>query len=315
MAALSLIEAMKVALNRGETKRAGVIATFARASSLMARLPFKNIPGNSYAYDQEGTLPGVAFRGINEAYTQSVGIINPAAENLKIAGGDLGVDVALIKMLGDGTRATQESLKTKALAASITQAMFKGDTSTDSRSIDGFQARVNVTGPQLIENGSSDGGDVLSMFKLDTMIQRVAGPNKVIFAPVATILRITQAARTTSVGGYVQFTPDEFGRQIASYNGIPLLPVYPENDGVDPLDFTELGSTGATASASSIYCASLADGYVSGIQNGVMEVRDLGEQGLTPQVITRVEWLVGLVVEHPRAIARLRGVKTGAAVA
>lgn len=315
MAALTLIEAMKVALNNGETKRAGVIATFAKASALLARLPFKNIPGNSYAYDQEGALPGVAFRGINEGYTSSVGVINPASESLKIAGGDLTVDVALVKMLGEGTRSTQESLKAKALSASITQAMFKGDSSSDTRSIDGFQRRINVTGPQLIENGTTDGGDVLSMFKLDTMIQRVAGPNKVLFMPAATILRISQAARTTTVGGYVQWAQDDFGRPLATYNGIPMLSAYPENDGTDPLAFDELGSTGATATASSIYCASLADGYVSGIQNGIMEVRDLGEQGATPQFITRVEWLCGLVVEHPRAIARLRGVKAGAAVA
>lgn len=315
MAALSLIEAMKVALNRGETKRAGVIATFARASSLLARIPFKNIAGNSYAYDQEGALPGIAFRGINEAYTQSVGVINPASESLKIGGGDLAVDVAIIKMLGEGTRATQEALKAKALSAAVTLKFFKGDSQTDAREPDGFQSRLLIGGPQVIENGASNGGDVLSMFKLDTMIQRVAGPNKVIFAPVQTILRITQAARTSTVGGYVQFNPDEFGRQIASYNGIPLLPVYPENDGTDPLDFTEVGVGGATATASSIYCASLADGYCSGIQNGIMDVRDLGEQGATPTMITRVEWLIGMVIEHPRAVARLRGVKAGAAVA
>lgn len=315
MAAITLIEAMKLAFQNGQIKRAGVIATFAKSSSLMARLPFKDIPGNSYAYDQEGTLPGVAFRGMNEAYVSSAGIINPASENLKIAGGDLAVDVAITKMLGYGVRSTQETLKTKALSAAITLKFFKGDSSSDPREIDGFQSRLNVTGPQVIDNGTTNGGDALSLFKLDSMIQRVAGPNKCLFAPALTILRLTQASRTTSVGGFVQFMPDEFGRQIAYYNGIPIVSVYPENDGVDPLDFTEVGVGGATATASSIYCASLADGYCSGIQNGTMEVRDLGEQGATPQFITRVEWLVGMVVEHPRAVARLRGIKAGAAVA
>ena len=315
MAALSLIEAMKVARARGETKRAGVIATFARASNFLARLPFKNIAGNSYAYDQEGALPGIAFRGVNEAYVASAGVINPASEALRIAGGDLAVDVAVVKMLGEDTRKTHEQLKAKALSAAVTLKFFKGDSQTDQREVDGFQARLLVGGAQVIENGTTDGGDVLSMFKLDTMIQRIAGPNKVLFAPIATILRITQAARTSTVGGYVQFTPDEFGRQIPSYNGIPLLAIYPENDGTDPLDFTEVGVGGATATASSIYGMSLADGYVSGIQNGIMEVRDLGEQTSQPQYITRVEWLIGMVIEHPRAVARLRGIKAGAAVA
>lgn len=315
MTALNLVEAMKVAINAGQTKRAGVIATFAKTSALLARMPIQSIPGNSYAYDKEGVLPGIAFRGVNEAYTQTVGVINPASESLRIAGGDLGVDVAIVKMLGENTRATQEELKTKALAASLSNKIIKGDSISDVREFDGLQARLPVDGAQVVDNGSTDGGDVLSLFKLDTMIQKVSGPNKVLLAPALTILRLSQAARTTAVGGYITYGVDAFGRQVTQYNGIPLLSEYPENDGTECLAFDEVGVGGSTATASSIYCMSLAPGYVSMIQNGPMDVRDLGEQGATPQFITRVEWLVSLLVEHPRAVARLRGVKTGAVVA
>lgn len=311
--ALTLLEAAKLAFNNGETKRAGVIATFARASAWLADIPFKNIPGNSYAYDREQTLPGIAFRGINESYTASTVVVNPQSEALRIGGGYLDVYRALLKMMGDQVRSTHEAMKAKALAAEISRVVIKGDSTTNAREFDGLQARL--TGNQLVENGSTDGGDVLSMFQLDTAISRCAGPNKRLWLPKLTKLRITQAARTTTVGGYVTYTTDQFGRQVEAYNGIPLVEEYPENDGTETLAFDELGSTGSTATASSIYCVSLSDGFVSGIQNGVMEVIDQGLLDSEVKVRTLVEWLIGMVVEHPRAAVRLRGIKTGAAVA
>jgi hypothetical protein len=315
---ITLLEAAKLALNAGETKRAGVIATFARTSAWLANLPFRNIPGNSYAYNTEGALPGIAFRGVNEAYVGSAGIINPNSEALRIAGGDLDVDVANIKMFGPDVRATHELLKAKALAATLTTKLVKGASTTEPREFDGLQARILTTGSQFIAAGTTDAGDALSLFLLDQLIGKVAGPNKQLWMNKTMMQRITQAARTTTVGGFVSFAPDQFGRQLAFYNGIPMVEPYPENDGTEPLAFDEqgdLGGTPAGSTSTSIYCASLGDGYLSGIQNGVMEVRDLGEMETTPQARTRVEWLVGLVAEHPRCIARLGGIANAAVVA
>ena len=101
--ALTLLEASKQ--NDGDVKRAAVIEMFAANSDLLRVMPFEDIPGGSYSYNQEGKLPGVAFRGFNEAYSESVGILNPQVEVLKIAGGDLDVDKALIKTRGDDQRA------------------------------------------------------------------------------------------------------------------------------------------------------------------------------------------------------------------
>jgi hypothetical protein len=318
MASLTLIEAAKIALNNGETKRAGIIATFARSSAWLGNLPFRTIPGNSYAYNQEGVLPGIAFRGINETYTASAGIVNPAAEALRVAGGDLTVDPALVKMFGTDVRSTHEILKAKALAAAITLKIIKGDSATEPREFDGLQMRIPLGSTQLVAAGTTDNGDALSLFKLDQLIGKVSGPNKQLWMNKAMIQRITQASRTYTVGGFVMWTPDAFGRQIPSYNGIPMVEPYPENDGTEPLAFDEAGDVGATpagTSSTSIYCVSLGDGYLSGIQNGVMDVRDLGEDQSSPLLTTRVEWLVSLVAEHPRCIARLGGISNAAVVA
>lgn len=318
MASLTLVEAAKIAFANGETKRAGIIATFAKASSWLANLPFRSIPGNSYAYNQEGALPGIAFRAINEAYVASAGIVNPAAEALRVAGGDLTVDPALVKMFGEDVRATHESLKAKSLSASISNKLVKGDSTAEPREFDGLQARIPFGSSQLIAAGTTDAGDALSLFKLDQLIGTVSGPNKQLWLNKTMIQRITQAARLYTVGGFVMWRPDEFGRQVATYNGIPMVEPYPENDGVEPLAFDEAGDVGATpagTTATSIYCVSLGDGYLSGIQNGVMDVRDLGEDTSSPFLTTRVEWLVSLVAEHPKCIARLGGISNAAVVA
>jgi hypothetical protein len=102
------------------------------------------------------------------------------------------------------------------------------------------------------------------------------------------------------------------------YNGIPIDVPYPDNDGTEPLAFDEQGDLGGSpggSSATSIYCVSLGDGYVKGIQNGIMDVRDLGEINDSPVYRTRVEWLAGLVVENPKAAARLGGISNAAVVA
>jgi len=311
MAAITLIEAMKLAVNNGETKRAGVIATFARTSAWLARIPFRTIAGNAYAYTQEAMLPGIAFRGINEGYTSSAGIINSASEALRIAGGDLDVDVATIRMLGEGIRSSHEQLKTKALAAAVSTKLMKGDSTTDPREFDGIQARIPVTGSQFIAAGTTDAGDPLSIFKLDQLIAKVSGPNKRLWMPQALAMRVAQAARNPAVGGYITWAPNEFGQRMMSYAGVPIDVEYPDSDGVESLAFDEQGDLGGTpggSTSASVYCVSLGEGYVSGIQNGPMEVRDLGELDTLPLYRTRVEWLIGLVVEHPRAAARLGGV-------
>jgi hypothetical protein len=54
---------------------------------------------------------------------------------------------------------------------------------------------------------------------------------------------------------------------------------------------------------------------VEGIQNGTMRVDDLGKMQALPAYRTRVEWYTGLSIEHPKAAARLWGIKTGAVTA
>lgn len=309
---LTLIEAAKLSATNGETKRAAVISMFARESAILAALPFEDIQGNAYSYNREGALPGVAFRGVNEAYVESVGVINPLVEALRIGGGDLDVDLAILKTQGEQVRATHEQMKAKALAAEITRVIIKGDSTSNPREFDGLQTRI--TGTQLIAAGATSGGDALSLAILDQAIDQTTNPSAII-ATKAIRRLLTVAARTTTVGGFIGYTKDSFGRPVTTYNGLPIIVPYPDNGGTEPIGFNEANPGGGSAVGTSIYVVGFGDGLLRGIQNGIMEVRDLGEVQTIPVKRTRVEWLVGMVIEHGRAATRLWGVKNAPVVA
>lgn len=296
----------------GDVVRSSVIEMFAAATPLMSAIQWMDVPGGAYAYNQEGTLPGVGFRGINEAYTEGVGILNPQVEVLRILGGDIDVDKALLKMHGEGARADHEAMKIKATGLYMTKKLIKGDSVADPKEFDGLQNRI--TGPQLINNGASDGGNALSLLKLDEAIDAVDGATHLLMSK-ALIRLLSAAARSSSVGGYITYEIDGFGRRVTKYNDLPILEVDYDETGARILDFNELGSTGSTATATSIYVVNLTPGYVVGLQNGDLEVEDLGEIDAKPVLRTRMEWIAGFATLHGRGASRLRGISNAAVVA
>ncbi len=309
---ITLLEAAKLVLAGGETYRAGVIQTFAEKSDLLRVLPFTDIPGGSYRYNQEQTLPGIGFRGVNGSYTASTGIINPVVEPLVIAGGELDVDNFILATMGEGVRTRHEAMKIKALAHNWTLKFIKGDSSTTPAELDGLQNRI--AGNQLIAAGTTNTGDALSLAKLDETIDAVANPTHILMNK-AIRRRLSTAARTPSVGGNYVLDKDEFGRQVGLYNDLPILIVDEDNTGTQILPFTEAPSVaGGTSVSTSIYVVSLTEEGVQGIQNGIMRVEDLGSLQTQPCKRTRVEWYCGVTVLHPKAASRLYGITNAAVV-
>lgn len=307
--ALTLVEAAKLA--SGDVVRAAVIEMFAQESDILQVLPFEDIPGNALRYNMEESLPGVTFRGVNEAFPESAGVLNPQVEALTIAGGDLDVDRFIVRTQGAGIRATHERMKVKALAAGWTAKFIKGDSTTNPREFDGLQVRL--TGNQVISAGAASGGAPLSLMILDEAIDAVDNPTHLLMSR-AIRRRFTAAARTSSVAGNVSYTADAFGRRIANYNDLPILVAYGGNGGDDILPFNEAAASGP-ATATSLYVLSIGAGKVQGIQNGGMDVRDLGELQSAPVYRTRVEWFSGIVMMHGRSAARVRNISNAPFVA
>ena len=310
--ALTIVEAAK--LNPGDVIRTAIVEMYARNSDILRVLPFDNIAGNALKYNREDILPGVGFRGVNEGFTESVGVLNPITESLVIAGGDLDVDRFITQTMGANQRSVQEGLKVKALAHRWTLAFIKGDSSADPREFDGLQRRIPPGSSQLLDAGATSGGDALSLFKLDTLISKVDDPNYLIMNS-AMSLRLAAAARNTAVGGFITWSPNEFGQRVLAYNGIPILIAKEDNVGNDILPFTEPNPGGGAAASTSIYAVSMGDGGVVGIQNGDLSTRDLGELEAKPVFRTRIEWYASIALFNGRSVARLRGIKDAAIVA
>ncbi len=308
---LTLVEAAKVAQGAGDTVLSAIIELYAQSSDIMSALPFMNIDGNALKYNREEALPGIGFRGVNGSYTPSTGILNPVTETLFIAGGELDVDKFIVDTMGANQRSVQEAMKIKALAGRWTKEFIKGDNESDATVFSGLQARIQ--GSQLIAAGSTANGTPLSLTKLDELIDAVDDPTHLIMNK-ALRRRLSAAARNTSVGGYITYDKDAFGRPVMKYNDLPILIADKDNEYNDILPFTEAATSG-TSTASSIYCVSFGEGAVTGIQNGGISARDLGELETKPAYRTRVEWYAGMAVMKGRSAARLYSISDAAVTA
>jgi len=314
MAAITLIEAAKLYISNGEDVRGAVVQMFGESNAVMRYLPFTDINGGALNYAQEGSLPAVAFRGVNESFTASTGVINPIVEPLRIAGGEVDVDSFIIDTMGEESRSVHEAMKIKAITQDFQRAFFKGDNSTTPAEPDGLQNRL--TGDQVISNGTSAAA-ALSLAKLDEAIDAVANPTH-IFLNKALKRRLSAAARNTSVAGNIQMGVDQFGKSVMLYNGIPVVEIADASGKDTVLTFTETASIGSPASAvsTSIYVVSLMPGMLTGIQAaGGMQVDDLGLIEASPVYRTRVQWYASFCLLHGRSAARLRDIIDGAVTA
>ena len=148
MAAITLPEFMKM---EQDPLRKGVIKTLYTEEKFLQYIPFETIPGLAIPYDQEESLPSVAFRKINAAYTPSVGVVNRLVETLKPFGCESDTDRALISAYGEGQRSKRLAMHLHAMAIKYVQTFIYGNSPigragaafTDVDGFDGLQARMS----------------------------------------------------------------------------------------------------------------------------------------------------------------------------
>lgn len=301
--AVNLLDVARSSQN--DPLKAGVIAQVASSSALLEILPFENISGSAIEYTRENTLPSVGARSINEAYAEDAGEMEKKKVGLKIIGGDLDVDKAIIEMYGPDQRIIRVQQKIKALAGYANKLLIKGSELSNPEEFDGLQYLLGDTaGDQVIANGDS----ALSLAKLDEAIDACESPNAILLSPTM-IRRLVTASRTTTVGGTITFDIGSFGERVTKYNGLRLIAIDKDNTETAILPFTETNST------ASIYIINASSGYYTGLQNGGIQVRDLGEIDSAPVYRTRVEWYINQAIWHKRGAVRLKGITNVAVVA
>ena len=282
--------------------QSGVVEIFASTNPVMQYMPYQNIAGAAYVYNREQMLPGIAFRGIGESYTASTGIINQLSDPLKIVGGDLDVDTALVAW-GVGpndTRAIHDGMKVKALSLSHLKTVFDGDATANAKEFDGLNTRL--TGNQVI--GAGTNGGTLTLAMLDDLVDAVSGSPSLLLMNKKCRQVIRQLARSVNA---LTIAKDDLGREIDLYYGVPFGIIEDDHEGNAILGFDE--TQGTANNTASIYAVKFGAGAMFGAQTAPISVRDLGELDSKPAFRTRVEHYSTIVLEHPKCAARLKGVK------
>ena len=130
----------------------------------------------------------------------------------------------------------------------------------------------------------------------NTLARQAQGGNRYLIMSKASRRALTNLARTGSGAAQINITRNEFGYQQMTYAGVPVLEVDRDHKNVDIMGTTD------------IFCVSFGNDHLTGIQNGGVQVRELGESFDQPQLVTRVEWYCGLALINGRAAARLGGI-------
>jgi hypothetical protein len=330
--AMTLTDSLKLDT---DTLRKGVVELFIRENPILQRLPWMEIAGNSLLYDYEVALPGVGFRSVNEGYTVKHGTVGQRAVGLAIFGGDLDVDRFIIKTRStvNDQRAIQEGMQVLSMSKTFQKMFFDGARTTSGNEefdgvntllADAYHTSAGAAGTSgatvdmahaaydehdaIATNGvyaksSTTGVDNL-MNNLDIAIDSVIGgtANKVILMNKTLRRSLTKQARSNA---QITIDKDQWGYQVFSYGGVPILEIEDDAAGSQILGFDE--TVGSSTTTSSFYVARFEAGYVQGLQNGGMDVRDLGELEALPVYRTRVEWFCAVALMHPRAMTRVKG--------
>jgi len=298
-----------------DPKEGVLVQMFDEESDVIKDVPMKRIEGRTYDYARETTLPNVAWRALNTAYTESTGITTPYREYLKIIGGEIDIDVALINTEPNrvmSEKKTQMRMKMRALASEWNRAFFEGSELNNPNEMIGLRPRITGS-TQLLLNAA--GGGALTLPNLDLLLDAVIGEDsKKVLYMNRTVRRKIHALfdnNGTNNSRYVfSIDRDDFGRPVEMYRQAKVRVIETRGSAATLLDFDE--APGATVSAS-IYCVYYdEDDGLCGLYNGgagqAFDVRELGELETKPVDRTRFEGYFGLVAHQPRCVARLYGI-------
>ena len=293
--AITLVESAKLSQ---DMLQKGVIETMVRTSAVLEILPFMEIAGNAYTYNQVAVLPTVAFRNVNEGYVESGSAFVQKTASLTMLGGDVDVDKFIAETRGNlnDQRAIQTELKAKAVAETYTKTFFYGDIVANAKAFNGLGKFV--TGTQDIAVIDTTTG-ALTLKDLNKLVDLVPFGCDCIFVS-RSVRRIIMDLLQASAH-YLETSVDAFGKTVQMYAGIPLRVC---EDGVMPAQ----GAAGVDGfDIFAVKFGAMSD--VCGIQNGSVRVTDIGELETMPVYRTRIEWYCGMAVFNPNSVARLKGIK------
>ena len=295
--ALTLTESAKLSQDMLLT---GVIETIVKDSPVLQAIPFIEVVGNGLTYNQEKTLPSVAFYEPGDTWDESTPTFTQVTANLKILGGDADVDnfVKATRSNLQDLEATVVALKAKATQQTFDTTFIDGNSTTNSKAFDGIDKLAVAS--QTVSMGAN--GGALTLDKLDETIDKVRGGK-----PDMLIMSRRSRRKLSSLGraagsGVVVADRNQLGMMTDYYDGIPV--------GVS--DYVNDAKTvGTSRDCSTIYAVQWGEGAVAGLTApGGLQMERVGSLETKDATRVRVKWYVAIAVFNSLKLAKLSGVRS-----
>jgi HK97 family phage major capsid protein len=278
----------------------GIIETIVKESQILNFLPFMEVTGTSVSYNRETTMPAVSYYSVGDTWVEATPTFTKAIAQLSILGGDADVDNFLQATYSDANDIEAEVIasRAKAVAHKFSETFISGDTAGDAKSFDGIHKLIPAG--QSLSMGTNGGS--LTLNKLDELIDAVMpGKPELLLMSKRTRRKLKDLRR--SAGYMLETSINQFGQQVETYDGIPLI--------VD--DFVPDNQTqGSGTALSTIYALKFGQGAgLMGLEHGGIQIERVGELETKDATRTRIKWYTGLALFNELGVAKLTGITAG----
>ena len=241
-------------LNVQDDLSAGVIDEFAKNSYILRNIPFHDCVSPTgggatltYSYTRLVTQPTAAFRKINAEYTPQEVEKQRYSTDLKVFGGSFAIDRVIANMGGIVDEVTlQMQQKVKGASALFNDTVINGDSATNPDVFDGLNVALTGSDTEMTSTVDlSTAANITANYmafldELDEFLSSLDRTPSALLMNSKALSKIRAVARRAAM---YQTTKDNWGRQIETYNGIPLVDLGAKMGSNDPVIATTGGKT------------------------------------------------------------------------
>lgn len=241
-------------LNVQDDLSAGVIDEFAKNSFILRNIPFHDCVSPTgggatltYSYTRLVTQPTAAFRKINAEYTPQEVEKQRYSTDLKVFGGSFAIDRVIANMGGIVDEVTlQMQQKVKGASALFNDTVINGDSATNPDVFDGLNVALTGSNTEVTSTVDlSTAANVTANYMafLDEFDEFLSGLDRTPSALLMNSKALSKIRAVARRASMYQTTKDNWGRQIESYNGIPLVDLGAKMGSNNPVIATTGGKT------------------------------------------------------------------------
>ena len=305
-----------------------VVDTFRRSSLLLDNLVFDNAisPGTggstlTYGYIQLKTPSTAAVRQINSEYTAGEAKREEKTTKAVVMGGKFQIDRVLIGTAGAVDElAFQTEQKVKATANYFNNLVINGNKASSGSGVlntfDGLDKLLTGTETEITSAVDVSTEALMNanynalLDEVDGFLSTLDGKPSMLLMNNKMLSKMRSAARRA---GYYSKTRDDFGRQVETYNDIPMYDMGKYYNGTNTVDI--IPETAASASAegkTDIYAVTIGlDGFHGVSPTGSKVINsympDLSKPGAVKD--GEVELVAGVALKNTNKAGVLRGIK------